>query len=471
MQFKLRLKGRLGFFGLVFLYALIVFGCVYSLATAGDLSMGRNPVANFIKTATEFARPSFLDVWLGDPAYQYKSDDGTVLRTENRQEVEQQWLVQLGFATWTTFKIATLGSLLGAILALPFGVLSAKNIKAPRLLTALSRLVLDTSRSIHTLVFGLVLVGIVGLGPTAGILAIAFHSLGTYGKLFAESIETLDMASIEAVKGVGASPSQTFFWSVWPNVLPQWVSSHLYLWEYNIRDSTILGIIGAGGLGLLISEAVALFQWGRLSSILIVVVSNIIDIQNLEMVIAGRRILKHTVFPLRRERDLRPVRAQVGQVLQGLHLVARLSAMENVLVGGLARMPRLRSWARIFTTEETQRAQAALKAVGMAHLAEKRADKLSGGERQKVAIARMLMQQPELVLADEPTAALDPTAADEVCELLVKATENSTLITVLHNVSLVPMLSHRVIGLKAGEVVLDCDSHELTQAQLDHLYE
>lgn len=243
--------------------------------------------------------------------------------------------------------------------------------------------------------------------------------------------------------------------------------------------------------------------------------TNIIDIQNLEMVITGRRILKvdslhisrgekvailgrngagkstllrclngfvkpttghivvnsHTVFPLRRERDLRLVRAQVGQVLQGLHLVARLSAMENVLVGGLARMPRLRSWARIFTNEETLRAQAALKAVGMAHLAEKRADKLSGGERQKVAIARMLMQEPELVLADEPTAALDPTAADEVCELLVKATENSTLITVVHNVSLVPLLSQRVIGLKAGEVVLDCASHELTQAQLDHLYE
>ena len=104
MQFKLHLRGRLGFFGLVFLYALIVLACIYSLATAGDLSMGRNPVANFIKTATEFARPSFVDVWLGDPAYEYKSDDGTVLRTENRQEVEKQWLVQLGFATWTTFK-------------------------------------------------------------------------------------------------------------------------------------------------------------------------------------------------------------------------------------------------------------------------------------------------------------------------------------------------------------------------------
>lgn len=164
------------------------------------------------------------------------------------------------------------GLFVGRYFSLAYWCAQRKEHQGPRLLTALSRLVLDTSRSIHTLVFGLVLVGIVGLGPTAGILAIAFHSLGTYGKLFAESIETLDMASIEAVKGVGASPSQTFFWSVWPSVLPQWVSSHLYLWEYNIRDSTILGIIGAGGLGLLISEAVSLFQWGRLSTILIVVV-------------------------------------------------------------------------------------------------------------------------------------------------------------------------------------------------------
>ncbi len=272
LQFKNQLKGRLGFSGLVFLYGLIIVACVWSLAAAGDLSTGRNPVANLIKTVVEFSRPSVVDIWLGDPAYEYKSDDGTVLRVENRQEVEKQWVQQLGVAAWVTFKIATLGSLLGAILALPLGVLSAKNIRAPWVFTAFSRLVLDVSRSIHTLVFGLVLVGIVGLGPTAGILAIAFHSLGTYGKLFAESIETLDMASIEAVKGVGATPSQTFFWAVWPNVLPQWVSSHLYIWEYNIRDSTILGIIGAGGLGLLISEAVSLFQWGRLSSILIVVV-------------------------------------------------------------------------------------------------------------------------------------------------------------------------------------------------------
>ena len=136
----------------------------------------------------------------------------------------------------------------------------------------LARSVLDVARAIHTLVFGLVLVGIVGLGPTAGILAIGLHSMGTYGKLFAESIETLDMQAIDAVRAVGAGRVQVFFNAVWPAVLPQFVSSHLYIWEYNIRDSTILGLIGAGGLGLLISEATSLFQWSRLATILIVVV-------------------------------------------------------------------------------------------------------------------------------------------------------------------------------------------------------
>jgi phosphonate transport system permease protein len=140
----------------------------------------------------------------------------------------------------------------------------------------LARGVLNVTRSIHTLVFGLVLVGIVGLGSTAGILAIALHSMGSYGKLYAETIESLDMAAVDAVRATGAGPLQVFFNAVWPAVLPQWVSSHLYIWEYNIRDSTILGLIGAGGLGLLISEATSLFQWDRLATILLVVVALVI---------------------------------------------------------------------------------------------------------------------------------------------------------------------------------------------------
>ena len=270
-------SGRLGFLGLALIYLLLIAACLGSLAQEGELSLGRNPIANLLKTAGEFARPSFLDVWFGNPNLEYRSDDGILLRAENRQTVEMDYLAGLGRATWTTIRIATLGSLLGALLALPLAVLTARNLAAPKLLAWLAKGVLDVARSIHTLVFGLVLVGIVGLGPTAGILAIGLHSMGTYGKLFAEAIESLDMAAIDAVRSVGAGPVQVFFNAVWPSVLPQFVSSHLYIWEFNIRDSTILGLIGAGGLGLLITEATSLFQWGRLSTVLLVVIALVVS--------------------------------------------------------------------------------------------------------------------------------------------------------------------------------------------------
>lgn len=267
------LPGRLRFLALVLLYAALVALCAGSLWAAGELSFGRNPWSNLLKSVGEFSRPSFLDLWFGPTQLEYRSDDGTVLRVENRQLVELSFLKALAAATWTTVQIATLGSLLGALLALPLGLLSAHNLAAPRLVAAAARAVLNVTRAIHTLVFGLVLVGIVGLGPMAGILAIALHSMGTYGKLYAESIEALDMAAVDAVRATGAGPVQVFFNAVWPSVLPQFVSNHLYIWEYNIRDSTILGLIGAGGLGLLISEATSLFQWGRLATILIVVIA------------------------------------------------------------------------------------------------------------------------------------------------------------------------------------------------------
>ena len=268
-----RIPGRLRFFALVLVYAALVAWCFGSFQAAGELSGGRNPWANILKSAGEFSRPSFVDLWFGNPHLEYRSDDGRVLRVEDRPEVERRYLVGLAEATWTTFRIATLGSLLGALMALPLALLAARNLGAPRLLAWGAKGLLDATRAIHTLVFGLVLVGIVGLGPTAGILAIALHSTGTYGKLFAESIETLDMRAVEAVRAVGAGPLQVFFNAIWPAVLPQFVSSHLYVWEFNMRDSTVLGLIGAGGLGLLISEATALFQWGRLATVLLVVIA------------------------------------------------------------------------------------------------------------------------------------------------------------------------------------------------------
>ena len=273
LRWPAALPGRARFLLLVLAYALLVGACLATLAREGELSMGRKPWENIAKTAVEFSHPSFIDLWFGETRLEYRSDDGTLLRLENRREKEGAFLRALAGATWDTVRIGTLGSLLGALLALPLGLLAARNLAAPRALAAAAKTLLDVTRAIHTLVFGLVLVGIVGLGPTAGILAIALHSMGTYGKLYAEAVETLDMSAVEAVRAVGAGPVQVFFNAVWPSVLPQFVSSHLYIWEYNIRDSTILGLIGAGGLGLLISEATALFQWGRLATILLVVIA------------------------------------------------------------------------------------------------------------------------------------------------------------------------------------------------------
>jgi phosphonate transport system ATP-binding protein len=169
--------------------------------------------------------------------------------------------------------------------------------------------------------------------------------------------------------------------------------------------------------------------------------------------------------------DLRLLRKDIGQVLQGLHLVARLTALDNILIGSLGRLSGWKSLAGIYPQEEIQRARQALDAVGLNLKADTRTDKLSGGEKQRVAIARMLMQKPRLILADEPTAALDPGAAAEVCELLVNSARDATLITVVHNPTLLPVLAQRVIGLKAGRIIFDVPTAEVNEQRLQLLYD
>ena len=112
-------------------YAVLVLVCVASLVNAGDFSFGRKPWENLVTTAGELSRPSFLDVWFGNPNLEYTADDGRVLRVEDQRVVEAKFLMGLIDAIWTTLKIATLGSLLAAILGAPLGFLSAKNMHAP----------------------------------------------------------------------------------------------------------------------------------------------------------------------------------------------------------------------------------------------------------------------------------------------------------------------------------------------------
>jgi phosphonate transport system ATP-binding protein len=168
--------------------------------------------------------------------------------------------------------------------------------------------------------------------------------------------------------------------------------------------------------------------------------------------------------------ELRALRFEVGQVMQGLHLVQRLSALDNVLIGVLGRVRGWRGWTRVHHASDVADAEAALAAVGMLAKAGQCADRLSGGERQKVAIARMLMQRPKLILADEPTASLDPLAAAEICSLLARAAHGATLITVVHNPSLLPLLAERVVGLKQSRLVFDMPLADVNDAELARLY-
>ena len=252
--------------------ALLVLVSLWTLAAEDELRLGRQPWRNLGTTLGEMSQPSVLRLWFGNPQLQVRDGDGRLLRVEDQRATERRYLQGVGRALWTTMRIATLGTVLAGLIALPLGLLAARTLHAPRPLAWAAKGVLDSLRSIHTLVFGLFFVGIVGLGATAGLLAVAAHSAGTLGKLLAEAIESLDLQPVDAVRATGATPAQVFFLAVWPAVLPQFVSQALYVWEFNLRDSTILGLVGAGGLGLLLSEAMSLFQWGRLATLLLAIV-------------------------------------------------------------------------------------------------------------------------------------------------------------------------------------------------------
>lgn len=166
---------------------------------------------------------------------------------------------------------------------------------------------------------------------------------------------------------------------------------------------------------------------------------------------------------------LRSARANVGFIFQKHQLIPRLSVLSNVLHGGLGRRSSWRMWRHAWAPHaERERAYQMLCQVGLAHLALRRADTLSGGQSQRVAIARALMQNPSLILADEPTASLDPNAGMAVMELLqnIIQAEQIGLLMVSHNLEQTKAYSNQVIGLKDQQVALNAASHQCSVSQL-----
>lgn len=171
-------------------------------------------------------------------------------------------------------------------------------------------------------------------------------------------------------------------------------------------------------------------------------------------------------------RTLRHARSRIGMIFQEYALVERLTVLENVLSGKLGTMPLGRSLLRRYASADVERAVRLLTEVGLASQYEKRADALSGGQRQRVGIARALMQDPALLLVDEPTASLDPKTARQIMRLIRSAGEERNLPAIinLHDVHLAQLFSDRIIGLRDGLIVFDGLPTELTDDRLTEIY-
>jgi phosphonate transport system permease protein len=174
-------------------------------------------------------------------------------------------------ALMETLHIASLGTLLSMVLAIPFGLLVAANLTRNSAVNLFARVVLVASRSVNSLVWALLFVAVFGPGPLAGTLAIAFRSIGFVGKLLGEAIEQTPRGPIEALEAAGASWFQCIWYGYWPQVKPAFWSVVLLRWDINVRESAVLGLVGAGGIGMVLDTGMNLFQWDRVAMVLLAV--------------------------------------------------------------------------------------------------------------------------------------------------------------------------------------------------------
>jgi phosphonate transport system permease protein len=192
-----------------------------------------------------------------------------------------------------TLSIALLGTTLAAVFALPVGLLAAKNIVPSNLLRFPVRRFFDTIRGVDTLIWALVWINVVGLGPFAGVLAIAVSDFGAFGKLFSEAIEAADRRQVEGIRASGGNALHEIRFGLLPQVLPVIAGQVLYFIESNTRSATIIGIVGAGGIGLQLAEQIRVLEWQKVSFLILMILVAVAAIDwisgKLRFAIIGRR--------------------------------------------------------------------------------------------------------------------------------------------------------------------------------------
>jgi phosphonate transport system permease protein len=195
-------------------------------------------------------------------------------------------------AMWETLSIALLGTSLAAVMALPVSLFAARNV-VPNIVRFPVRRFLDSIRGIDTLIWALVWINVVGLGPFAGVLAIAVSDFGAFGKLFSEAIEAADRKQVEGIRASGGSALHEIRFGLLPQVLPVIAGQVLYFIESNTRSATIIGIVGAGGIGLQLAEQIRVLEWQKVSFLILMILIAVAAIDwisgKLRFAIIGRR--------------------------------------------------------------------------------------------------------------------------------------------------------------------------------------
>ena len=170
-----------------------------------------------------------------------------------------------------TIHIAVVGTILAVAVSIPVAFLSAENTTPNRFTYLLGKLIVTVSRSVHVIIWALIFVVVFGPGAFAGMIAIGIRSIGFVGKLLGEEIEEIDFNQVEAVRATGASGLQTLLYGIAPQILPAFVGVSIYRWDINVRGATILGFVGAGGIGVQLFNSIDAFQWRSVATILIAI--------------------------------------------------------------------------------------------------------------------------------------------------------------------------------------------------------
>ena len=187
------------------------------------------------------------------------------------------YMERLWAPLWDTLNIATLGTLLGVVMAVPVAFLAARNTTPSRaFVRPVALFVIVASRSINSLIWALLLVSIIGPGLLAGIVAIGLRSIGFVAKLLYEAIEETDVRQVEAIQATGATRAQVLSYAIVPQVLPAFFGITVFRWDINIRESTILGLVGAGGIGLQLQASLNVLAWPQVTLIFIVILGTVV---------------------------------------------------------------------------------------------------------------------------------------------------------------------------------------------------